>query len=208
MMKKIQILLLVIVLTACVSSPTKTPVLRPTDVPPTATVEPTVAPTPTETEPAATEEAAPTATEEVVLPPPAGQNSFGEIAFQSKKTGNTVVGRGEYSVSAFAAQCDSAPDTITITLTVDSADIYKVNYVYRMVAIDTPLITTGWSGDAKMEALGDGKFKVDFSASQVPGKARTWKAWFDVQFIAFDNSDVTFTSPAFVKLITYTYKCP
>jgi hypothetical protein len=208
MMKRIQILLLVIVLTACVSSPTKTPALRPTDIPPTATVEPTVAPTPTETEPAATEEAAPTATEEAALPPPAGQNSFGEIAFQNKKTGSTVDGRGEYSVSVFAAQCDAAPDTITITLTVDSADIYKVNYLYRMVDIDTPLITTGWSGDAKMEALGDGKFKVDFPASQVPGKARTWKAWFDVQFIAFDNNDVTFTSPQFTKLITYTYKCP
>jgi hypothetical protein len=210
-MKKFLLISLVFVLSACVSAPAKT-VEPATAVPAVQAPQATDTPAPTPVPPTDTPAAEPTATatEAAAAPTdaPAAQNSFGTMEFKSKAGGASFSGTGAFSASAFADKCDSLPNTITLTVTVDNSDIYKVNYVYRMVAVDTPLITTGWSGDAKMQSLGGGKFSVDFPSSQIPDKAHTWKAWFDVQFIAFDNSDVTYSSPQFTKMINYTYKCP
>src|SRR5689334_7443029 len=182
-MRKLLFVALIFVLAACVTGPTK-PAEPPTQAPAAQdTLEPSATPAPTEapaTEaPTATTAAEATATEEAA---PAGQTSFGDIVFQND-AGATVTGTGDYSAATFAAKCDTQPDHVTITITVSDPNIYKVNYVYRMTAVDTPLITSGWSGDSKMDALGDGKFQVDFPASQVPSKSRTWKAWLDLQFI-------------------------
>jgi hypothetical protein len=205
-MKKIVMILLVFVLTACVTTtPTKTPAPA-TEVPTVeeATTEPTAEPTATEVSATETPAEEPEATE----PATAGENSFGEIVFENRKNGDMVSGSGEFSANAFSLNCTSVPNQITFTVTVNDADIYKVNYLYRLTAIDTPLIDSGWSADAKMTALGGGKFSVDFLPSQISNKYRGWKAWFDVQFLAFDNQDVIYTSPIFPRLITYTSDCP
>jgi hypothetical protein len=211
-MKKFLLILLVFVLSACVTAPAKT-VEPPTQAPaPTAQqVQATDTPVPTAVPPTDTPAAEATTTATATEPAadtavPAGPNSFGDLQLKNK-AGVNIAATGAFSDSAFAATCATLPDAITLTVTVDNPDIYKVNYLFRMVAIDTPLITTGWSGDAKMKPMGNGKFSVDFPASQVPAKALTWKAWFDVQFIAFDNKDVTYNSAQFTKMITYTYKC-
>lgn len=209
-MRKILFVALIFVLTACVTGPTR-PGEAPTQAPVSQdTLEPSATPAPTDAPATATEAATATSAPEATATEPAAssaQNSFGDISFENK-AGETVSGTGDYSVTAFAAKCDTVADHVTLTIQVNDAKIYKVNYAYRMTAVDTPLITSGWSGDTKMDALGDGKFQVDFPASQVPSKARTWKAWLDLQFIAFDSQDVTYSSQALTKLITYTYKCP
>jgi hypothetical protein len=202
-MKKLLVILLVLALTACVAGPTKTPTALPTDVP---AEEPTDVPAPTE-EP--TDEPAPTeAPEEEPTAEPASGNSFGDFEFTDKQTGDTRTGSAEFSAGAFAHDCDTLPDVLTLTVTANEEDIYKVNYVYRLTSATAGTISTGWSGDAKMEVLGDGKFKIDFPESQIPSEAVTWDAWFDVQFIAFDQQDITYSSPIFAKVIKYTYGCP
>lgn len=214
-MKKICLFLLVFVLSACVNSPAK-----PTEPPATKAEQATAVPAPTDTsapaEVSPTETPLPDATETTApadasstepAAGAAGETEFGDMVFTSK-SGATVAGKGGYSAAAFSYQCDSAANQVVVTINISDPNIYKVNYVFRMTAVDTPTISTGWSGDSKMDVLGGGKFQLTFPASQVPAKARTWKAWLDFQFIAFDNADVTYTSPAFAKLITYTYKCP
>jgi hypothetical protein len=209
------LLCLVLVLTACgapakkaTAQPTSPP--QPTQVPPTKVpvTDPSDTPVPAE-EPTAEEPVAEPTEEPTAGEAPTAPTSFGQTVFTQYKGDVTFGGTVEVSATDFAAKCDTLPDTITITVTVDNADIYKVNYSYRLTNVATPLISTGWSGDAKMEALGDGNFKLDFPASRMSGDARLWKkAWFDLQLIAFDNKDVRYLSQQFVKLINYSYKCP
>jgi hypothetical protein len=204
-------LALVLVLSACTAAPVKPPTATeaPAVAQPTDTQVPVVVPSDTPA-PAETATPVPADTEAPTEAPASSAsaaNTFGDITFTNRATKATITGTGGFSVQAFAYSCSNVPNDVVLTISTTNTDIYKVNYVYRLTAIDAPTISSGWSGDAKMTSTGDGNFTVDFQAPLIKSDWRTRKAWLDLQFIAFDNADVTYVSPAFVKLITYN-QCP
>ena len=209
-MRRIIILVLVFVLSGCAAAPakvpnTQVPVLPPaTDTVAAAPASDTPVPAPTDTEIPTQAAASSSAAASAPASSAPAANSFGDITFTNRKdTTQTVTGTGGFSVKSFAYSCANTPNDVTLTVSTTNADIYKVNYVYRLVAMDAPTITSGWSGDAKMTSTGGGNFSIDIPASQFPSDWRTRKAWMDVQFIAFNNIDITFTSPAFTRLINF-----
>ena len=212
-MKRFTLVLLVLVMAACSPAPKAPPAtatqapavapqatdtLVPTDVPPTETAVPVATDTEAPTAAAASSAAASSA--------PA-QNSFGDITFTNKDLGTTVAGTGSFSVAAFANTCSNVPQDVTLTVSTSNTDIYKINYVYRLTAIDAPTITSMWSGDAKLTSVGNGTFSIDFQSSMVPSDWRSRKAWLDLQFIAFDNKDVRYLSAPILRKITFN-QCP
>ncbi len=224
-MKKLILLSLILVLTACTSA-TQAPVAAPTDVPPTSTpvvlvqtvvVEATQAPTevpPTAVPPTAVPPtAAPVVVTVVVEPtqaaaaqPPAQPASNGLI------TVDNALGAGYFSdltrnSSQLSLRCQLYKEIIfKVKPTVNT--ITQVQFYYRIVDRNTGTAFE-WQNFGKMIGEADGTFSLTFSGEQVNADSRRPNAWLDYQFIGLSKTgDVVGRTEKIEKQITYTFECP
>ena len=231
-MKKLFILTMVfaLALTACdaMTSSTEAPPAQPTAVPPTAevvvvTVEvpvevtsdvPTAAPTPmpAATEPptqAPTEAPPPTAVPPTVAPPteaaPAESASSGGPLTVSSSLWSAYFKDITYSSESFSLRC--FPGDVIISAVATDPYIVDVELYYRLEDQQSPSITE-WKNVGKMDALGDGKFSIDFSGADIHPDLRKHLAWFDFQLIGLNKGGAAVgRTEKIVKLITYTIDC-
>jgi hypothetical protein len=224
-MKKLILLSLVLVLSACTSA-TEVPVVAPTDVPPTSTpvvvvqtvvVEATQAPTEIPPTPVPTEvppTAAPVVVTVVVEPTQAAPTQA--PADQSASNGLTMVdnvlGAGYFSdmtrnASQFSLRCQLYKEVkFSVKPLVNT--ISQVQFYYRIVDRSTGAAFE-WQNFGKMIDNGDGTFSLTFNGEQVNADSRRPNAWLDYQFVGLSKTgDVVGRSEKIEKQITYTFECP
>jgi len=223
-MKKIALLLLVLVLTACTSA-TEVPVAAPTDVPPTSTpvvvvqtvvVEATQAPTeipPTEVPPTA----APVVVT-VVVEPTQAPATQAPAAAAPADTGNGLItvdnalGAGYFTdmtrnSSQLSLRCQLYKEIKFSVKPVDK-NITQVQFYYRIVDRSTGTAFE-WQNFGKMIGEADGSFTLVFNGEQVNADSRRPNAWLDYQFIGLSKTgDVIGRTEKIEKQITYTFECP
>lgn len=224
-MKKLILLSLILVLTACTSA-TEVPPAAPTDVPPTSTpmvvvqtvvVEATQAPTeipptavPTQVPPTS----APVVVTVVVEPTQAAPTQA--PADQSATSGLTMVdnvlGAGYFSdmtrtASQLSLRCQLYKEvTFKVKPMVDT--IKQVQFYYRTVDRSTGTAFE-WQNFGKMIDNGDGTFSLTFNGEQVNADSRRANEWLDYQFVGLSKTgDVVGRTEKIEKQITYTIECP
>ena len=226
-MKKLVLLLLVLVLTACTSAtevPTQAAVAAPTEVLPTSTpvvlvqtvvVEATQAPTevpPTAVPPTA----APVVVTVVVEPTQAPATQAPALAPADTSNGlimvDNVLGAGYFSdmtrnSSQLSLRCQLYKEvTFKVKPTVDT--ITQVQFYYRIVDRSTGTAFE-WQNFGKMIGEADGTFSLVFNGEQVNADSRRPNAWLDYQFIGLSKTgDVVGRTEKIEKQITYTFECP
>jgi len=223
-MKKILVLVLAIVLTAC-AAPTLSPVVQPSAAPPEATTTPvvvveTVVVVVTATQ-IATEVPPPVAEPPTAIPPTAVPEtqavaptvgvvntveSSGEIMVDS------VLGAGWFvnmtrSADAFALRCQLSKE-ITFSVTPTDANITAVEFYYRTQDRATGAVFD-WQNAGRMLADANGNFKLVFSGENVNANFRKPSAWFDYQFVGLSRSGgVVGRSEGIEQQVSYTFDCP
>lgn len=225
-MKKIALLLLVLVLTACTSATEAPQVVAPTEVLPSPTpvvvvqtvlVEPTQAPTevpPTAEPPTAAPPVVVTVVVEATQVPP---TSAPAAAAPTESTGglitvDPILGAGYFTDmtrtgNQLSLRCQLYKEiTFKVKPLVDT--ITQVEFYYRIVdrTTGTPF---EWQNRGKMIPEADGTFTLVFNGEQVNADSRRPNAWFDFQFIGLSKTGgVVGRSEKIEKQITYTFECP
>lgn len=228
-MKKLILLSLVLVLSACTSA-TEVPVAAPTDVPPTSTpvvvvqtvvVEATQAPTevpPTAVPPTEVPPTAVVVVQTVVVEPtqaaatqPPAVAAPNEAA-SGLVTVDAVLGAGYFtemtrSASQLSLRCQLVKEvTFKVKPLLDT--ITQVEFYYRIVdrTTGTPF---EWRNQGKMIPEADGTFSLVFNGEQVNADSRRPNAWLDYQFVGLSKTGgVVGRSEKIEKQITYTFDCP
>lgn len=223
-MKKLILLSLILVLTACTSA-TEVPSAAPTDVPPTSTpvvvvqtvvVEATQAPTevpPTAVPPT---EVPPTAAVVTVVveatQPAATQAPVEQPASNGLITLDNVLGAGYFSdmtrnTSQFSLRCQLYKE-IKFSVKPMVNTITQVQFYYRIVDRSTGTAFE-WQNFGKMIGETDGTFSLTFNGEQVNADSRRPNAWLDYQFVGLSSTGgVVGRSEKIEKQITYTFECP
>lgn len=213
-MKRVLIVALGIILSACsalpvapsaTAGPSATPVVvvqtvivtviptQPPTLPPTAAPLPTATPLPPPTAAAANPAVAatvaggaPTAT----LPANAGGDLFTNLTRSSDH---------------FALKC--LPDTITFGISTANPYVAEVDIYYR-IEDRLSVSISNWHNVGAMTSDKNGNFTMNVPASAVDPDLRTHKGWFDYQFIGLNKTgDVVGRSLRISQQITYTIDC-
>lgn len=214
-MKKIAILVLAIVLSACgapAAAPTEQAV-APEPVVVTVVVEPTQAPA----EPATAVPAEPvvvtvvveaTQVPAAVAPPaeaPASSDPNAPVAI------DTNLGRGVFtnmtmSSSNFTLRC--APRDITFNVTTPNTVIRDVVFYYRVADLER-LYPSEWKAFGSMVDNGSGNFSLKFTGENIHPDLRIDGSYFDFQFVGLAKSgDVVDRSEKIESKVKYTFDCP
>lgn len=232
-MKKFFVLILVsaLALSGCsaLATPTQSPVVEPTSVPPTAevivvtvevpvevTAQPTEAaatpmPAPTDTQPPApapTEavptEAAPTAAPPTEAAPAASASSGGPLTVEASLWGGDFTDV-TYSNSSFSLRC--SPMDITINATASDPSITAVDFYYRIEDRKGTTISA-WKNIGRMEATPGGHFSLTLSGESINPDLRKALAWFDFQLVGLNKGGAAVgRTEKIVQLVTYTIDC-
>ncbi len=213
-MKRVLIVALGIILSACsalpaapsaTAGPSSTPVVvvqtvivtviptQPPTLPPTAAPLPTATPLPPPTAAAANPAVAatvaggsPTAT----LPANAGGDLFTNLTRSSDH---------------FALKC--LPDTITFGISTANPYVVEVDIYYR-IEDRLSVSISNWHNVGAMTSDKNGNFTMNVPASAVDPDLRTHKGWFDYQFIGLNKlGQVVGRSLRISQQITYTIDC-
>jgi hypothetical protein len=214
-MKKIAILVLAIVLSACgapAAAPTEQAV-APEPVVVTVVVEPTQAPA----EPATAVPAEPvvvtvvveaTQVPAAVAPPaeaPASSDPNAPIALEDT-LGKGVFTNMTMSSSNFTLRC--FPRDITLDVTTSNNAIDDVVFYYRVTDIDR-LYPTEWKAFDSMDKNGGGNFSIKFTGENIHPDLRIDGSYLDFQFVGLAKSgDVVDRSQKIESLVKYTFDCP
>jgi hypothetical protein len=214
-MKKIAILVLAIVLSACgapAAAPTEQAV-APEPVVVTVVVEPTQAPA----EPATAVPAEPvvvtvvveaTQVPAAVAPPaeaPASSDPNAPIALEDT-LGKGVFTNMNMSSSNFSLRC--FPRDITFDVTTSNNAIDDVVFYYRVTDIDR-LYPTEWKAFDSMDKNGGGNFSIKFTGENIHPDLRIDGSYLDFQFVGLAKSgDVVDRSQKIESLVKYTFDCP
>jgi ABC-type transport system substrate-binding protein len=224
-MKKLILLSLVLVLSACTSA-TEVPSIAPTDVLPTSTpvvlvqtvvVEATQAATevPPTAVPATEVPATPVVVTVVVEPTQAAATQPPAVAAQPSDglvTVDAVLGAGYFTemtrnASQLSLRCQLVKEvTFKVKPLVDT--ITQVQFYYRIVDRSTGAAFE-WQNFGKMIPEADGTFSLVFNGEQVNADSRRPNAWLDYQFVGLSKTgDVVGRTEKIEKQITYTFECP
>jgi hypothetical protein len=218
-MKKVLLVSLVFLLTACAGAPTQVvqptpiiatvlvPVSAPTEIPPTL-----VPPTAQVIVVTATNEPAtvvpPTAQVIVVTAtnaPVGNAPSGGPIPIDN------VLGKGVFTnmtMSADTLTLRCTPREITFTVTAVLPDITDALFAYRIVDNPAGLYPSEWQSNIKMKGDGNGNFTLVFKGTDVNENLRLDKAWLDFEFIGLNKGGAKVDlTQKIERLITYRKDC-
>ena len=227
-MKKFFVLILVsaLALSGCsaLATPTQSPVVEPTSVPPTAevivvtvevpvevTAQPTEAaatpmPAPTDTQPPAPAptEAVPTEAAPTEAAPAASASSGGPLTVEASLWGGDFTDV-TYSNSSFSLRC--SPMDITINATASDPSITAVDFYYRIEDRKGTTISA-WKNIGRMEATPGGHFSLTLSGESINPDLRKALAWFDFQLVGLNKGGAAVgRTEKIVQLVTYTIDC-
>jgi len=223
-MKKLLLLILVLVLTAC-TSVTGASIAAPTEVPPTTTpivlvqtvvVEATQAPTevpPTPVPPTT----APVVVTVVVEPTQVPPTNAPAVAAQPDAGGGPIavdnaLGAGWFvdmtrTRNDFSLRCQLKKE-IMFSVKPTDMNITEVNFYYRIEDRNTAAVFD-WQNVGRMIPEANGNFTLVFSGESVNANFRKPNAWFDYQFVGISRTGgVVGRSEKIVKQVTYTFECP
>jgi hypothetical protein len=222
-MKKLILLSLILVLTACTSA-TEVPSAAPTDVPPTTTpvvvvqtvvVEATQASTEIPPTPVPTNVPPTAAVVTVVVEAtqvPATQAPAEQPASNGLTMVDNVLGAGWFvdmtrNSSQLSLRCQLYKE-IKFSVKPTDKNITQVQFYYRIEDRSTGA-TFDWQNFGKMIAETDGTFTLAFNGEQVNADSRRPNAWLDYQFVGLSQTGgVVGRSDKIEKQITYTFECP
>lgn len=222
-MKKLALLLLVLVLTACTSA-TEAPVAAPTEVLPTATpvvvlqtvvVEATQAPTevpPTAIPPTAEPVVVTVVVEATQAPATQAPAAAPADTGSDLITVDNTLGAGWFvdmtrTNSQLSLRCKLF-ETITFKVKPTDATITEVQFYYRIQDRATGAIFD-WQNAGRMISEADGTFTLAFKGEQVNADSRRPNAWLDYQFVGLSRTGgVVGRSEKIEQQITYTFECP
>lgn len=219
-MRKLIILLLAFVITACGVAPA-TPTMVPTEVvvQPTQTamvvvetVVVTVVPTNVPAEvPSATPVPPPTQVPPTAVPPTEAVAAPTEAPAGGPIPIDDVLGAGWFvnmtrSTSELALRCRLYPD-ITFHVQATDPNITAVDFFYRIVDKTTGAAFE-WQNAGRMIPDGSGGFTLTFSGEDVHANYRKPSAWLDFQFAGSNNTGVMGRSEKIEKQINYMFDCP
>jgi hypothetical protein len=223
-MKKVLLVSLVFLLTACAGAPVQqvqptpiiatvlVPVSAPTEVPPTvipptaevivvtATSEPaTVVPPTAEVIVVTATNGPATAAPAAVVP------SGGPIPIDN------TLGKGVFvnlTMSSDSLTLRCSPREITFTATAALPDIVDALLYYRIVDNPAGLYPSEWQNGGKMKGDGNGNFTLVFGGDDVDENLRLDKAWLDVQFVGLNKGGAAVDRTQKIeRLITYRKDC-
>jgi hypothetical protein len=215
-MKKIVILLLAVVLSACgtpaVTPPPTEQAVVPTPVVVTVVVEPTQAPaTPVPAEPVVVtvvvEPTQAAVVAAVVAPPTEAPATDPNAPIPL----DNVLGKGVFtnmtmSSSNLTLRC--TPRDITFNITTPNSAIKDVVFYYRIMDLGR-LYSKEYKAFGKMIANGNGNFTLNFKGENVHPDLRIDGSWLDFQFVGLAKSgDVVDRSKTIESLVKYTFDCP
>lgn len=217
-MKKVLLVSLVFLLTACAGAPTQvqpTPIIATVLVPvsaPTEVLPTVIPPTAQVIVVTATSEPAtvvpPTAQVIVVTAtnaPVANATSGGPIALDD------VLGKGVFvnmNMSSDSLTLRCSPREITFNVKANLPDIVDALIYYRIVDNPAGLYPSEWQNGGKMKGDGNGNFTLVFSGSDVNENLRLDKAWLDVQFVGLNKGGAAIDRTQKIeRLITYRKDC-
>jgi hypothetical protein len=223
-MRKLVILLLVFVLTAC-GAPPATATEAPTEVQPTQTamvivetVVVTVVPTNLPTEvPSATPAPLPTEVPPTAVPPTAVPAATQAVAAPTQAVSggpiavDDVLGAGWFvsmtrSKNDLALRCQLHRE-ITFYVKATDPNITAVDFFYRIVDKTTGA-AFDWQNAGRMIPDGSGGFTLSFAGDRVSANYRKPSAWLDYQFAGSNNTGVIGRSEKIEKQINYMFDCP
>lgn len=219
-MKKLLIIVLAFILTACGAAPAQQPQATPivvtvvvpaSPVPQEALPQPTLVPTqippttaPTEVPPTAQVIVVTATSAAAVSAPPAAAGS--EIKFDE------VLGKGVFTnmtVSENTLTLRCTPREITFNITASLPDITDAIMAYRIVDNPAGLYPSEWQSNIKMKGDGKGNFSIVFGGDDVDENLRLDKAWLDVQFIGLNKGGAAVDRTQKIeRMITYYKDCP
>lgn len=223
-MKKLLLILLAVMVTACAAP--ATPVPAPTAPPPapivvTVVVEPTQAPQQqqvapqqpvviTVVVPATAEPAQP-----AVVPPteaPVVANTPDPNAPAVPIAIDDILGKGVFknitlSGNEFTLRC--LPRELTITATASLVDITDAQLFYRVRDYPKALYDSQWRSAGKMTKLGNGVFTMTLTGETVHPDARLDPGWFDFQIVGLNKGGGRIDQTQKIeKMIIYRVNCP
>lgn len=218
-MKKLLIIVLAFILTACGAAPTEQPQPTPivvTVVVPASPVPQEVLPQPTAVPTQVPPTAAPTEvppTPQVIVVTATGNAVVsipGPAASDIKF--DDVLGKGAFtnmtaSADMLTLRCTSREITFNITAVLP--DITDAIMAYRIVDNPAGLYPSEWQSNIKMQKDGKGNFSIVFGGDDVDEDLRLDKAWLDVQFIGLNKGGgVVDRTQKIERMITYYKDCP
>lgn len=218
-MRKLVLLLLAFVLTACGAAPataTQAPaevVAQPTQTAMVVveTVVVTVVPTDMPTEvPSATPLPPPTEVPPTAVPPTQAVSAPAETTSGGPITVDDALGAGWFvnmtrSKNELALRCQLNKE-ITFYVKATDPNITMVDFFYRIVDKSTGTAFE-WQSGGRMIPDGSGGFTLTFSGDQVNANYRKPSAWLDYQFAGSNNTGVVGRSEKIEKQINYSFDC-
>jgi len=233
-MRKLLVLLLVLVLTACAAPPV-TPTQAPTGeaIQPTqtaavivqtvvVTVIPTNLPTETPTQvPPATATPLPPPTEVPATQPPATEHPASTAISAPAQSANTgsgpvtldnALGGGWFKDMMLTSKILSlrcqASKQIAFTLTPSDPSITQADFYYRIEDRATGAVFD-WQGPRRMVMDANGNFTLVFTGEDVNPNFRKPNAWLDFQMIGLSKSGGRVgNTEKVVQQVSYTFDCP
>jgi len=223
-MKKIILLLLAVVLTACESAPAAFPTepAAPAVVEPSATpvvivqtvvVEATQAPAEVPPPTAVPPTSAPVVVTVVVEPtqPAAAPTAISVNPNEGLFTVDNNLGAGWFTdimltKNTLSLRCQLNKE-ITFHVRPTDPNITQVDFYYRIQDRATGAVFD-WQNQGRMLADANGNFELVFSGEDVHPNFRKPNAWLDFQFIGSNRTGVVGRSEKIEQQITYTFDCP
>ncbi len=235
-MKKILLISLAFLLTACGAAPIQqalpTPIIMTVIVPatsaaevvaPTAIALPTQVPTlpPTEVPPTIV----PTEIPSTAVPPTAQVivvTATNEASVSGSTTNisatsgapipiDNTLGKGVFvnmTMSSDSVTLRCFPREITFNIKANLPEITDALMAYRIVDNPAGLYPSAWQSNIKMKGDGNGNFTLVFGGDDVDENLRLDKAWLDVQFIGLNKGGAAVDRTQKIeRLITYRKDC-
>ena len=222
-MKKLAILVLAVIVTACAAPATPTQEAAPAVVEPSATPVVVVQTVIVEATQAPTDVPPPTAVPPTAVPPTAEQvvvtvvvqPTTAAVTDPNAANGTIAIdnalGRGVFtnmSMTSANLTLRCSPRDVTFNITTPNGDIKDAVFYYRVVDLKR-LYPSEWKAFGKMVANGNGNFTLVFTGENVSSDLRIDGSYIDFQFVGLSNSgDVVDRSDKIQSLLKYTFDCP